>query len=229
MEIGITKTSEIHFAKSRRSLFTSRCFTRGSNINNKKTIKLDNTTFHRAADGTITITPKKGGGCVNIGLLIATVIVTLGGLAASINGVIQLFNPESESNPGIIVFGLFACVMFGSYALYLYSKMRSGQQQEQITIPPILNVVKIGDREIKFNDITDIAVEENPVPMMDEVVAIEFFFTLASGEKMELGRITIDGQKTEKIQKIEAEVITFLKIATKKNIEEDQYLRQRLG
>jgi hypothetical protein len=49
------------------------------------------------------------------------------------------------------------------------------------------------------------------------VVAIKFLFTLASDEKMELGRIAIEGKKAEKREKIETEVITFLKAALKKN------------
>src|SRR5258708_5632556 len=118
-----------------------------------RTIVLDNATIQRTADGTLTINPKESNGCANTGLLIANAIVTLGGLAASINGIIQLFNPESESNLGVIRFGLFVSAMFGSYTLYLYSKMSSRQQQEKIIISPILNVVKIGDRDIPFAEV----------------------------------------------------------------------------
>jgi len=206
-------------------------------MSNEKTVRLDNVTMHREADGTLTINPKAGGGCVNIGLLIATVIVTFGGLAASINGVFQLFNPESESNPGIIVFGLFACVMFGSYALYLYSKMPSRQRQEQITISPILNIVKIGDRVIPFGDIADISTHNQSIKSrvgdfairgmkMNRIGNINFMLVLLNGDMLELGRLAVDKRNFDQR---EAEIIAFLKVALKKNLEEDQYLRQRLG
>ena len=131
-------------------------------MNEEKTIKLDNVTMHRAADGTVTIVPKAGGGCVNTGLLIATAIIALLGVVMTVSGMIQLFNPGSESNSGVAVFGLFVTAMFGGFAYYLYLKMRYGQKKEPITITPILNVIKIGDRTIPFNDVVNISAEEIP-------------------------------------------------------------------
>lgn len=184
-------------------------------MDSKVKIKLDNATLSRGADGVITIS--KGGGCLPMSLLIGSAIIGSFSAGMIIFGVVNFFAPGSQTGYyslfRALVLGLLLIAFSGYAVYYFYSSIR----REQITIIPILNVVKTGRREIKFNDITDIAVEESPVPAMKGVVAIKFLFTLASDEKMELGRITIEGKKTEKREKIETEVITFLKAALKKN------------
>ena len=193
-----------------RSLSQS-LFSREINMNSEKTINLDNVTMHRALDGTVTISPKQGSGCVNIGLLIATAIVALLAGVVMVNGVIQSIKPGGGSEPGVILFGLIVTFMFGGYAYYLYSKMHSGQKQAPLAVSPILNVIRTGDRTIPFNEIADVSAEGAPAIIEGAGVA-KFQFVLSNGTTLYLGQVTTD---TEKLDQRKAEIITFLKIVIK--------------
>jgi hypothetical protein len=182
-------------------------------MDNEKTITLDNVTMHRAVDGTVTIALKKGRGCVNTGLLIATTIITLLGGVMTVNGVIQFLKPEGRFDPGVAIFGLLITLMFGIYAFYLYLKVRFAQKKEPITITPISNVIKIGDSTIPFNDIADISVEEIPSVIEGAGVGI-FRLALSNGKIVEIGRVTTEAQKLDQRK---AEVIAFLKVALQKS------------
>jgi len=186
-------------------------------MDNDIKIKLDNVTIYHAADGTITITTNKGGGCVTMGLLIATALVAVGGGVLTVMGVIQMFNPNAEVNVGGVIFGLFMSLMFGIFAYYLYKRMHAGQATKEISISPIINVVKIGDRVIPFNDIVDIATREAPIPLMEGMVAIQFGFALTNGDIVELGRKAMESGKTEKVEQFRTEVESLLKGAIKVN------------
>lgn len=187
-------------------------------MDNKITLQLDNVTIQRAADGIITITPKAGGSCVSTILLIGCILATLIGIAWVVSGIFQLFHPTMDSNPGTILFGLFATAMFGSYALYLSLKLLSGQQQEQIIISPISNVVKIGNRKIPFSDIVEVSTNYQsikshigdlaiPAVKMNGISNINFMLVLANGEAVELGTLaTEEGKLNER----EIEVKTLL-------------------
>jgi hypothetical protein len=130
-----------------------------------------------------------------------------------VNGLRQLSSPESENPGGFIMFGLFVLIMFGGFAIHLFSSARGRQV---ITIVPILNVVKIGERAIPFHEIADIAVEKSPITMMEGVVAIKFMLYVNPDEKIELGYKAMESDKTEKIDKLTTEVIALLKSALKK-------------
>ena len=180
-------------------------------MNNEMKIKLDNATLRRGADGVITIS--KGGSCLTIGLLIGAAIVALVSVGFTILGVVRFFDPTSEVGIGTIGGGL-ALIAFSGYATYyLYSSARRGQ----ITVVPIVDVVKVGKREIPFKDIANIDTDESAIPMMNGVVALKFLFTLTTGETIELGRIAIDQAKTEKMEKIKKDVTTLLLGTIRKN------------
>jgi len=180
-------------------------------MDNEMKIKLDNATLSRGADGVITIS--KRGSCLTIGLLIGAAIVTLFSAGLTIFAVVQFFDPTSEVGIGTIRTGLLLMAFSGYATYYLYSNARRGQ----ITVVPILNVVKLGKREIPFRDIASIDTNESAIPMMDGVVAVKFLFRLTTGEAVELGRIAIDTAKTEKMEKLKTEVTTLLLGTIKKN------------
>ena len=194
-------------------------------MDNKITLQLDNVTIQREADGIITITPKAGGSCVSISLLIGCILATLMGIAWVVSGIFQLFHPTKDSNPATILFGLFVTAMFGSYALYLFVKMLSGQQQEQILISPILNVIKIGSREISFNEVVEIKAHDRSIKSnigdveirakkMSGIRNIIFLLILSNGNEVELGEIAVG---REKLDERETEIIAVLKKAIKRN------------
>jgi hypothetical protein len=208
-----------------RSFFTGCRFTKVGKMDNKITFQLDNVTIQREADGIITITPKAGGSCVSIGLLIGCILATLMGIAWVVSGIFQLFHPTMDSNPGTILFGLFATAMFGSYALYLFIKMLSGQQQEQIIISPILNLVKIGNREIPFSDIVEVATHHRSIKShigdlairaaeMNGIGNLRFQLILSNGDTVEIGEVAVNKSK---LDERETEIITLLKKAIKRN------------
>lgn len=185
-------------------------------MNNEKTITLDNVTMHRLADGTIIITVKKGRGCVTAGLMSSTAIVALlGGIATITNGVIPFFKPEGKYDSGVALFGFFVVLMFGGYAYYLYLKMRLGQKKEPITITPTLDVIKIGDRTIPFNDVADISAVEAPSIMLEGAVTLMFLLALSDGNVLELGRVVVE--KGSKSDQRKAETLSFLKQAIQRS------------
>jgi hypothetical protein len=178
-------------------------------MDNEMKIKLDNATLSRGADGEITIS--KRGSCLTIGLLLGTAIVTLFGIFLTVGGVVQLFN---NAGPGILLFGLFMTAMFGFFTRYLFSNARRGQ----ITVVPVLNVVKIGNREIPFRDVATVDMTASPIPFMKKgVVSVKLLFTLTTGETIELGRIAMEEAKTEKIEKLKTEFTTLLLGTIRKN------------
>ena len=185
-------------------------------MNAETKIKLDNATIQRTADGTVTITPKKGAGCVNIGLLVVTALVAVGTGVGVFMGALQLIR-RNEVNVGGLLFGVVVTVMFGGYAYYLYRRMRAGKETKDITISPIILAVKIGERVIPFNDIVDIATREAPIPVMEDMVAIQFGFALTNDEIVELGQKAMDATKPEQIEKLKTETLAVLKGAIKRN------------
>lgn len=183
-------------------------------MNADRTIKLDNVTVHRAEDGTVTIAPRTGGGCLYIGLLITTAILALWGLVATINGVIQIFTGKVDSDYSMALFGLIMTMMFGGFAYYAYNKMRYGQKKESITVTPILNVVKMGGSTIPFSDIAEVSAVESPSIMLDGAVNLMFLLTLSDGNVLELGRVVVE--KGGKSDQRKADILDILKQAIKR-------------
>ena len=178
------------------------------NMDSEVKFRLDNATLRRTADGVVTI--NKGGSCLTMGLIVCAVAGALSGLWFTLDAVKYIGN---ENAGGSIVFGLFVTALLGSSAYYLFANSRKGQ----ITITPILNMVTFGKRYVPFSEIADIVAVENPILMMDGVVAVEFLLLLASGEKLELGRKAMGQQESEKILKLETEIVSLLQDVIKKN------------
>ncbi len=180
-------------------------------------IKLDDATILQATDGTVTFTPRKAGGCVTMGLLIVTALVAAGGIALTVTGIIQLVKHKAEVNGGGVIFGFFMAAMFSLFAYYLYRKMRARRDLKEISISPIINVVKVGDRVIPFNDIVDIATKVGPIPILEGAVAIQFGLALKNSEIVVLGNKAMDAKSPEKIEKLKTETLTLLKNAIRRN------------
>ena len=174
----------------------------------KTTFQLDDVTIQREADGTVTIQSKKGGGCITIGLLITTALITLCGGAMAVEGVLQLFDPQSESAFQLIVFGLFVSVMFGSFAYFQFNKTRAGLKRAPVIISPITNTIKIGERVIPFSEVADVLADANPsgVFKMKGVAVARFGLELTKGEIVELGSLAAEKNN---IDQRESEILEF--------------------
>ena len=170
-------------------------------MNNEKKIKFDNAILRRAADGTIIITSRKSAGCVNIGLLVVTALVAIGMGVSTLMGVFQFVIRRNEINGGGLIFGVFVTLMFGCYAYYLFSRMRSGGGGKEISFLPIMRVVKIGERVIPYSEIADIAAKRNPVPMMEDMDTVKFILYINPDEQVELGSRAMNSRDPEKIEK----------------------------
>ena len=186
-------------------------------MDDKITLRLDDVIVQRAEDGTVTIAQKQGGNFVRIGLLIACVIVAFlcgGGLVVS--GVMQLFNPESENPFGFIFFGVFVMAMFGYFTYYQFKQASTGSRHEPITISPIMNTIKIGDRVILFSEIVDVGAIKSPI-LVTDAVAIRFVLHVKPNEEIEIGRKVMDSNNIRQMDKFEIETITLLKQALRKS------------
>jgi len=169
-------------------------------MENKTTFRLDDVTIQRAADGMVIITPRRGRGCLSIGLLVGCVVAALlcgGGLV--VNGVMQLFSSEGENPIGFILFGLFILAMFGSMAFLLFTRVKDAQNQKQVTISPIMNTITIGERVIPFSEVENIirASGKTGVIKMEGVRISRFMLTMRNGEVIELGSLAIDNTRKD--------------------------------
>jgi len=182
-------------------------------MSNEKIITLDNSRLHRMEDGTITITFNKGLGWINAGFLVTTAVLAFGGLLMLMYGIVQLFKPDLGSALNLIGYGLVAILMFGGFTSYFFSKMRSGQRNEPLTISPILNGIEVGGRVIPFQEVVDILVEENPAIISGLVVA-NFRFVLSNGSSLELGQVAVESKKWDRRK---SEIIEFLRSGIKWN------------
>ena len=186
-------------------------------MEDKLTLKLDDVTIHRMEDGIVTITPRRGGRLLSIGLLIAcglTVLLCGGGLV--VYGVIQLFSPEGDNPLGYIVFGLLVSAMFGSMGKHLFQQRQTSQKPELITLSPLLNSITIGERVIPFREVESVrtAKARTRVVKMEGVFTARVTLTLTNGEIFDLGSFA--SERTEMDERAN-EILALLKTALKQN------------
>ena len=167
---------------------------------NEVRIKMDQGTLTQFPNGSLTISGKAG--CVNWGLFVITVLMTLGAVATTIYLAVKLFEPNTSINLSLVFQGLGITAFLGYGTFYLFGKVRF----KGITIDTTTRLIKIDNRTIPFLEVAEIITEARPVPLMEEAVATSFIAILSSGERVRLGSITGEskkiGQPVEQIQTI---------------------------